>query len=216
MVYESCYPYFKEVLRRAYDEGLIVGMRGNGFGAAKVSKSYVITPEKFATADARLDINALTTKGNQEVSDWLRYIDLASEDGGWAVFCIHYIVPDGDPIVDFQITQSQATELFDYTKSKNVWVANFTEATKYYSEWSTAEVSAVCENGMIKVTLTDGERDDVYNVALTVKVTVPNKWETCLVNSTDSLTVMADENGVAYVYVDIVPDSGVVTLSSGN
>ena len=131
------------------------------------------------------------------------------------VFCIHYIVPDGDPIVDFQITQSQATTLFDYTKSKNVCVANFTEATKYYSEWSTAEVSAVCENGVIKVTLTDNERDDVYDVALTVKVTVPNAWKSCIVNGGEAIDVMVDESGASYVYVDIVPDSGVVTLVEG-
>ena len=44
-------------------------------------------------------------------------------------------------------------------------------------------------------------------------VTVPTSWDICIVDGATELTVMTDASGEAYVLVDIVPDSGAVTLA---
>ena len=111
------------------------------------------------------------------------------------------------------ITEAQAEKLFKYALDNNVWVATNTDAILYFSEWSTSSVSAEYTDGKINVTLTDNERDDVYNMALTVKVSVPDNWQSATDGSA-AYEVLKDSNGVSYVLVDIVPDSGVVTLCS--
>ena len=212
--YVSCYHCFYEVIRQAYLDGTIIGMRGNGFGAANVTPDKVVLPEYLLSIDNRLDVNALTAKNYNDVNDWFKFIDYAMELGGWAPFCLHKVVPDGEETSELNIYESQAKALFDYAESKNIWIANYTEATKYYTEWSTAVVNAVYNNGSIKVTLTDSENDELFDEALTVRVTVPGDWQRCLVNGVDSIPVKVAESGERYVLVNIVPDSGVVTLTA--
>jgi hypothetical protein len=84
----------------------------------------------------------------------------------------------------------------------------------YYSEWSTANVTSKYENGRVKVTLTDAERDDIFNMALTVKVNVPAIWSSATANG-QTLELHRNSNGSAYVYVNIVPDSGTVEIIGG-
>ena len=45
----------------------------------------------------------------------------------------------------------------------------------------------------------------------TVKVTVPTSWEFCIVNG-EEIKVTVAEDGVRYIYVDVVPDSGDVEI----
>ena len=142
---------------------------------------------------------------------WTQYIDYAIESGGWANFCLHQIFEDGTVSEAFHLKESQARALFAYTNRDDVWVANYSEACKYYAEWSTAEVSVECNDGVISVTLTDAENNEVYDEALTVRVTVPTGWTECIVGD-KTVEVMVDENGESFVYVNIIPDSGVVTI----
>ena len=213
VTYESYHKYYLQLISKAYEEGVLIGVRGNGFGDTAVSPDKVVTPEMLADVAERLDINALTARHTQNVENWKKYIDYATDVGGWAVFCLHKIIADGTDDTNIHIFESQADELFRYTDNENVWVATYTEATKYYTEWSTAEVSVECNDGVISVTLTDAENNEVYDEALTVKVTVPTGWTECIVGD-KTVEVMVDENGESFVYVNIVPDSGVVTITS--
>ena len=134
---------------------------------------------------------------------------------GWAGFCIHDIMPasaTSSPNGHF-IYEAQAEKLFAYASEKNIWVATYTAASMYYAEWSTATVSSVYENGSVKVTLTDRENNDIFTEALTVKVSVPATW-TLAISGSEILEIHKNSDGSAYVYVNIVPDSGVVTISA--
>ena len=102
--------------------------------------------------------------------------------------------------------------LFSYTDKENIWVASYTEALMYYSQWSTASAFAEFIDGRIYVNLTDGEDDGVFTAALTVKVTVPDSWTEARIGD-KTLSIMTDEGGERYVYADIVPDSGEVIIS---
>ena len=162
--------------------------------------------------ESRISIPSLAVTHYQDVSLWKGHIDNATAVGGWAVFCVHRVLEDGTESTAHHIYRSQAEEIFEYTVEQNVWIANQTEATKYYCEWSGASVDADYIDGNILVTLTDEEDNTVYDEALTVKVTVPSSWTEASVGGS-ALTVNVDENGNSFVYIDIVPDSGVVSIN---
>ena len=66
----------------------------------------------------------------------------------------------------------------------------------------------------ITVEVTDREDDDTCNIPLTVKVKVPEKWETAAMGG-ESLKIYVDTDGSHYVYASIVPDSGAVAITAG-
>ena len=214
--------FFKELLVLAYERGDLISVRGTfgwNYDPSLDISSKVVTAQRYDTYDERMSTPAYMVEyynsnpdgdGSDDVSNWIAYIDSAIELNGWACFCIHMI--DDNAESGHYIYQSQAEKMFAYTNSKNVWVATYTEAAMYYSEWSTANIEVAYENGAISVTLTDGERDDVYTEELTVKVSVPEEWQSAKCGS-ELLTVHRDENGGAYVYVNIVPDSGTVYVT---
>ena len=218
--------YFNEILESAYNNGDLIGANST-FGATYDPdldlSTKVVTKDNFSTYESRMAIPRYMVEHynanpnglvNDDISNWTDYIDSAIDLNGWACFCIHMIVKEASSS-GHNITEDQAEKLFEYAVNNNVWVANNTDAILYFSEWSTSSVYVEYENGEIKVNLTDNERDDVYNMALTVKVSVPDEWTK--VTSGDSIyDVIKGSDGVSYVLVDIVPDSGIVTLSEAN
>ena len=99
-------------------------------------------------------------------------------------------------------------ELFRYSDDKNVWVATFTDAMLYYCEWSTANVKTTFENGAVTVKLTDKEDDTIFNMPLTVKVTIPSNWKNPVCNG-EALSFYTDDAGNRCVNVNIVPGNSV-------
>ena len=214
--------FFRELWKKAYDDGELISVRatfGSTYDPNLDLSTKVVTPSKFDSYNERMagpgymveHYNA-NPEGivNDDISNWTDYIDAALALGGWAGFCIHDIY-ETESSSGHNITYAQAEKLFKYAAEKNIWVATYTAAALYYSEWSTASVTSSYEDGSVKVTLTDAERDDVYNEALTIKVSVPATWESAEVGG-KTLEVYSNADGSAYVYVNIVPDSGTVTI----
>ena len=216
IVYPSYYAFFQNVINKAYADGEILGMRST-FTVQDTtgSASKVILPENFTTADQRLNIPAFMVKdgpgdnSGNGIENWTAYIDHAIDQNGWACFCIHNI--RDDQTTGHYITTANADALFGYTEDKNVWVASINDATKYYREWSTAKLSTVYQGETIKVTLTDGEDNEICDMALTVKIYTPVTWDKAMYNDT-VIDVHEESNGRRYVLVDIIPDSGVTEI----
>ena len=227
ITYLSYKTFFKELWRIAYENGDLISIRGT-FGATYDPSldisSKVVTPSKYDTMDERFNTPGYMVEhynanpegvADDDISNWTAYIDAAIAKNGWAGFCIHDILPTSSstsPNGHF-ITEAQADKLFAYACEKNIWIATYTAASMYYAEWSTASVSSVYENGTVKVTLTDEENNEVYTEALTVKVSVPATWTSAAFGS-EILEIHRNADGSAYVYVNIVPDSGVVVISA--
>ena len=227
ITYPTYKTFFKALWEKAYQAGDLISIRST-FGATYDPNldlsTKVVTPSKYDTMSERFNTpgymvenynaNPAGTK-NDDISNWTAYIDAAIAMKGWAGFCLHDIMPasaTSSPNGHF-ITEDQADKLFAYASEKNIWVATYTAASMYYAEWSTASVSSVYENGAVKVTLTDNENDEIFTEALTVKVSVPATWESAEANG-ETLTVNKNLDGSAYVYVNIVPDTGAVTISA--
>ena len=147
---------------------------------------------------------------------WTNYVDTAVEQGGWAAFCFHNIRPDTHTgTTGHFVYQSQADALFAHTQTlseeNKVWVANLTDAMLYVFERSTSEVGAYVDGeGNVIVSLDDHEDDSIFNMALTVKVALPEGKTGATLNGS-ALTAFS-ENSVTYVYVDIVPGNAVTII----
>ena len=215
VVYPGYYRYYTELIKKAYEEGLIVGARGGGFGEVAEIENNILTYDILTDLGTRLDLHAYSLRHSQTPESWISYIDAAKETGGWALVMMHRVYSDDTTGKDnvIHLKESQMRYLFSYTDTEDVWVANFTEATKYYFEWSTASVDVSYDDGRIIVNLTDKENNEIYDEALTVKVTVPESWTACLVDGVETKVKIA-ENGESYVYVNVVPDSGSVEIVS--
>lgn len=218
--------YLNQVIRNAYENGDLIGVNST-FGATYDPTldllTKIVTSESFGTFEQRVAIPRYMVEHynanpegivNGDISNWTDYIDAALELNGWACFCIHMMI-ENESESGHNITEAQAEMLFKYALERNIWIATNTEATLYFSEWATANIETEFENGEISVTLTDAERDDVYNVALTVKVSVPDSW-TGATSGDATYEVKKAEDGSSYVLIDIVPDSGTVTLTASN
>ena len=195
--------YYQQLLSGFINDGTLAGIRGNVFQ----NGSFILTNKDNISKNG---VRAFMVSNKDNVSDWKKYIDQSVDINGLAVFCIHKIIEDGATGSGHYIYESMAEEIFAYAIEQNVWVANYTEATLYFTEWASADVATSYENGRIKVTLTDEEDNNLYDEALTVKVRVPTTWNSATVNG-EVLTVHTDNDG-CFVYVDIVPDSGTVEI----
>ena len=224
-VIKSYKPYLDALLAEAYTKGAIVGVSttfGQNYSASLDVSTKVITKDNF-TENLRLSIPRYMIEHynanpegvlNDDISNWTDFIDAAIDLDGWACFCIHKIretIPENSS--DHFISEAQAEMLFKYASDNNLWIATNSEAMLYFSEWSTATVNAELDGDKINVTLTDGEDNSIYTEELTVKVTIPATWSGVTVNG-EALEVARNADGTGYVLVNIVPDSGVVTLTA--
>ena len=175
-------------------------------------KSYMI--EHYATSKKKVtDINSEPFEClTADIDYWMDYIDSAIANGGFACFCIHDIEANDYVGANHHIYQAQADMLFSYACEKdNLWIATFDEAVIYYSEWSTASVSAIAyKNESITVRLTDEENDEIYDLPLTVKVKVPSEWYSVTVTQGDATASyeVIHSDGESYAFVDVTPDKG--------
>ena len=227
VTYPTYKVFFAALWNSAYETGDLISVRttfGSTYDPNLDLSTKVVTPSRYDTKTERFNTPGYMVEHynanpegikSDDISNWKAYIDAAIAMNGWAGFCIHDIRPSSatsSPNGHF-ITEEQAEALFAYAAGKNIWVATYTAASMYYAEWSTATVSSVYENGTVKVTLTDKEDNEIFTEALTVKVSVPATWTSAIAGS-EILEVHRNSDGSAYVYVNIVPDTGVVTISA--
>ena len=210
--YKTYYTYYTQLLREAIDSGAILALAGNTMGVSTSSMNNYVTKDNIKSL-GESGVARLFVRPSDDKTMWTRFIDNAAANNGWATFCIHQITPN--PVSGHYILESDAEALFAHAVDKNVWIANYTEATLYYTEWASASVSVEYVDGSMKVTLTDSEDNTVYDEALTVKVNVPASWASAEAGGA-TYEVHTDTDGSCYVLVDIIPDSGVVTLTAGN
>ena len=200
-LYKTYYTYYQQLLREAVESGAIVNLIGNTRGVTAANVNEYVTKDNIKSPEGVRRL-MVTPSDNKDL--WKQFIDNAAANDGWATYCIHKITPEAS--TGHYILESDAEELFAHAVSKNVWIANYTEAALYYAEWASAKVTTSYEDGKVSVTLTDDEDNTVYDEELTVKVYVPATWSAASVNG-ESLTVHTDDYG-SFVYLNVVPDSG--------
>mgnify|MGYP000748910668 CR=1 FL=1 len=95
------------------------------------------------------------------------------------------------------------------------WVGLFREVAMYGQERETAEVeSKVLSPNEIALSLSDHMDDKFYNVPLTVKVRLPDDWQSAIAGQDQNqieCNVITHENG-KFALIQVVPDKGTVIL----
>lgn len=205
--------YANQLLRDCINKNIFLGARGTFDPLTTDYTTKIVTKDTITNMSVRMNLPGLAVRDYHDVSVWTDYIDTAARLGGWAMFCIHEI--DSSPNnPKWWISEDKAEQLFAYTADKNIWVATFSEAITYYLEWASAKVDAKYDSASnkISVSVTDGEDDnDIFNTALTVKVSVPVMWDSAKCGS-KMLDVHVNDDGSKFVYVDVVPDTDTVYL----
>ena len=212
--------FYDDLYLDAYADGTMIAARNTGASGTS-SKGYY-TKDYFTTREHRLlqrsfGISGGTANSDATVDEWVSHIDAAVEKGVWVSYCIHNILTAEEyaELGHNSILTEHAERLFSHAASygDDLWIANYTDATLYYHEWSSATVTSSYDaaSNSISVSLTDNERDDIYNMPLTIKVAVPGTWSTVTVG-TETIEVQYTSSGSAFVYVDVAPET-TATLS---
>ena len=206
ILYPTYYTYYASLLNEAMANGDIVNLIGNTMGTSMSNLNRYVTKDniKDTSGVARLFVTP-----NDNKALWTQFIDNAAANNGWATYCIHKITPSASS--GHYILETDAEALFSHAVSKNVWIANYTEAALYYREWASAEVDIAYTDGVITLSVTDGEDNTVCDEELTVRVNVPATWGVAYFDG-EMISVQKDVDG-SYVYVNILPDSGEHILS---
>ena len=213
-------------------------------GATSANGAKLNTVDKFKKVDGRLSIATLLVRGYEAafnesgdafattsastreeilaagISAWEQYVDYAMQYGSWASIGFHSVVSDSSTASGYQVYDSQVKALMDYVQplvdSGDLWLASFSDAAKYYFEWSSATLVATSyDDEYITVRLNDAETDERFDEALTVKVTVPDSWDSARLESygeTTDLDIHVAEDGTHFVYANILPGSEESTI----
>ena len=143
-------------------------------------------------------------------------VELAKSSGGWAVFLIHGVDNDGGYS---PVASSVLSEHVDFMNANSVdyWIGTFAEVVKYIKERESISISeSAITADSLKVTISDGLEDALYNQAVSIRRKLPVNWSTASVYI-DGAAIESDvqsENGISYVVFDAVPDQGVITIGS--
>ena len=110
-------------------------------------------------------------------------------------------------------------EYFSYIKDREnkLWIATFGDATKYMREREHATVNTNEKDGKISVSLTHSLDKTMYDLPLTLKTYVPDKWSKVTVSQgtkTKTVDVQHDEKG-AYLLYQVEPNT-INALLSGS
>ncbi len=155
------------------------------------------------------------------------YLDKCIAAGGWFISGCHNIVGTELHRHNYDITVDSLREIFgkirEYRERGDVWVASFSDATRYLREYeSSSVVSRVCDTGIsVEVTMKAAtERglpldSDIFNLPLTVRLELPCEWErvSYTLEGRDMTAEARSEGGTRYAYIEVVPNSGEIIIN---
>jgi peptidoglycan/xylan/chitin deacetylase (PgdA/CDA1 family) len=138
---------------------------------------------------------------------------LGTKNNIWLVLVFHGVDDKGwEPL-----PHTLLEEYFQYIKRKEdqLWVATFTDVTKYIRERMHAKVQAEAQQDKILVRVNHTLDQKMYNLPLTLKTYVAPTWKKVKVNQggkVHQVTTQADEKGVFVLY-PALPNAQPVALS---
>ncbi len=152
------------------------------------------------------------------------WVDRAVNEGGWYTPYIHRVGNASGAEMTYRVTEEYFKYISAYQESGDVWVATFSDATKYVRERQNTTASVRYSGGKVYVKLDMAEKTqdnlplskDVFNHPLTVKVKVPSSFESACCRTKDGFasSTMFTEGDETYIYVDVVPNGEEVEIGT--
>ncbi len=155
-----------------------------------------------------------TDTGMELMKSW---VDTSmAHDNIWLVLVFHGVEGIGwEPK-----TGAELQEYFSYIKDRDdaLWVATFADVTKYLRERKSTEVTSTVTGNTIEIDLSTKLDPEIYDVPLTLKTYVPQKWNTVVARNDShqeeplELEIHKDDLG-AYVLNSVKPDVRQIVLA---
>ena len=163
-------------------------------------------------------IPSYIVQSSQSIETLNANIDKAVNEGKWYSLLMHGVNETNPETTNNNINKNVCEEHFSYIGSKqDVWAGSMTEVIQYIKERNTARITVnwIRENAM-SLSLSDTMDDERFDFPLTYKINVPSHWDSVRVTQNyNSVTVatqmVGDKN---YVYINIIPDKGDITLEN--
>lgn len=124
-------------------------------------------------------INSVRVMSSDSPEKWRQKLNSVRKTGGWALFSLHGV--DGGHMDKSElgwqpVSEEKFTQLIRMAKAEDLWAAPFGEVFRYCSERITARLEIdLLRRGCIALRLEDGLDDEVFNQALTVELTFPER-----------------------------------------
>ena len=164
--------------------------------------NYLNTNSGGGAATAEMLVTGKTDKGPK----WLG--SKTHLKRGWAVSLYHLVHHGRTPEAQTQAAAKVEAEVREIASYKDrLWIGRFEDVARYGQERDTATVSSALKGDSIVVSVSDRMDDTLFDFPLTVKVRLPDGWQ-----SVKGGRFLSHE-GRPYALVDIVPDRGSITLT---
>lgn len=204
---------FSAVARLLVDKTYIAGR--DAYGNANISLADKTTDWEFSPS-YQLD--------STNVNDIVTAVNRA-KNGQMAVIFTHKVISDDTEIPSGSETSyihesdycTVAAKVKDLADDGKVWNAFYEDAVLYTREAQAANLTYSATGSKIRFNLTTPDLDvNIYNYALTVRVLVPEAWQTVKIaqGENEKEVTASLKDGVWCVDVEVVPGSGTVTLTN--
>ena len=154
------------------------------------------------------------------------YLDACVEKGGWLITSAHEFAEGHNHSILPENYRKILDHVKTYRDNGDVWVASFSEATKYLREYqnSTVRQYSTSDGMFVELTMNAGTEAGkllpaaIFDMPLTVKVEIPEGWSNVRFrqNGKETYVNSFTEGDKTYAYVDIVPGSDKVMISDGD
>lgn len=153
------------------------------------------------------------TEGLNDIESFVEKLSQAKAMNGWCVWLMHGV----DDNYYSSVSSEFLLETLDYlNKYRDVfWTTTFQNAVLYAQERDAVEIlEKKNTKKRIEFEITDNLDNEIYNLPLTIKRTLPDAWKN--VEITQNKTTIDHEikviDGIAYLVFDAVPDAGTVVI----
>ena len=156
----------------------------------------------------------LTNVGMEVMKSWVD--TCITHNNIWLVLVFHGV----DGIGWEPRTGAELEEYFNYMNEREpyLWIATFSDVTKYIRQRNNAVVSSKVEDDIIKVNISTELDPEVYDVPVTLKTYVPGAWRSSVLskqtgqNNQLRLEIQKDDEG-SYVLYSLKPGEGEIILT---
>ena len=155
-----------------------------------------------------------------DTSTVFAWIDNTVNYGYWTLLMYHeigYTGTDAD-LIEYNSTVQDFKAAVNHACQQNLWIDQHQHIMKYITERNALKpVSYTIQNPIsLKLNLDDGLNDSIYNVPLTIKVTIPSCMKDSVVVTQSGIAKtypVVNESGTLYSYINCLPNNTDITVS---
>ena len=166
-----------------------------------------------------------STNGELTTTAIKNYLTQCIRNNGWFIGMAHGIVEGENMDITSDDLSVVLAAMQKHVNNGDLWVATYSDATKYIRERQNSTVKAYTTfDGMyVDLTMSDYTTDglplpnDVFNMPITVKIEMPDKWGRITYQQPGGELQTAycfKEDGLNYVLIDLVPNGGTATIKN--